>query len=160
MNVLEDKMINILCYYLYMCICIHYWIYIIYVWIKMTTHDHLTLRWNCLFLYKFIHFNWRLNILQYCSGFSIPLTWISPGCTCVPHPEPPSHLLAHPIPLGHPSTTALSTLSRASNIDWQSISHMIIYIFQCYSPKSSHPLPLPRRPKDCSIHLCLLLSHI
>ena len=28
-------------------------------------------------------------------------------------------------------------------------------MFQCYSPKSSHPLPLPQSPKDCSIHLCL-----
>ena len=29
-------------------------------------------------------------------------------------------------------------------------------MFQCHSPKSSHPLPLPQSPKDCSIHLCLL----
>ena len=28
-------------------------------------------------------------------------------------------------------------------------------MFQCHSPKSSHPLPLPQSPKDCSIHLCL-----
>ena len=35
------------------------------------------------------------------------------------------------------------------------ISHMILYMFQCHSPKSSHPHPLPRTPKDCSIHLCL-----
>jgi len=28
---------------------------------------------------------------------------------------------------------------------------MILYIFQCHSPKSSHPLPLPQSPKDCSI---------
>ena len=33
--------------------------------------------------------------------------------------------------------------------------HMIIYMFQCYSRKSSHPRLLPQRPKDCSIHLCL-----
>src|SRR5574338_580286 len=32
---------------------------------------------------------------------------------------------------------------------------MILYIFQCHSPKSSHPLPLPQSPKDCSIHQCL-----
>ena len=32
---------------------------------------------------------------------------------------------------------------------------MILYMFQCHSPKSSHPLPLPYSPKDCSIHLCL-----
>ena len=34
-------------------------------------------------------FNWRLITLQYCSGFCHTLTWISHGCTCVPHPEPP-----------------------------------------------------------------------
>ena len=32
---------------------------------------------------------------------------------------------------------------------------MILYMFQCHSPKSSHPLPLPQSPKDCSIHRCL-----
>ena len=104
---------------------------------------------------KFIYFNWRLIILQYCSGFCHTLTWISHGCMCVSHPEHPSHLPPHPIPLGHPSGPALSTLSHASILDWQSISHMIIYMFQCYSPKSSHPCPLPQSPKVCSIHLCL-----
>ena len=38
---------------------------------------------------------------------------------------------------------------------WRSISHIIIYMFQRYSLKSSHPLPLPQSPKVCSIHLCL-----
>ena len=32
---------------------------------------------------------------------------------------------------------------------------MILYMFQCHSPKSSHSCPLPQSPKDCSIHLCL-----
>ena len=32
---------------------------------------------------------------------------------------------------------------------------MILYMFQCHSPKSSHPLPLPQSPKDCSLYLCL-----
>ena len=32
------------------------------------------------------------------------------------------------------------------------VSYMILYMFQCHSPKSSHPLPLPQSPKDCSIH--------
>ena len=35
------------------------------------------------------------------------------------------------------------------------ISYMILYIFQCHSPNSSHPLPPPQSPKDCSIHQCL-----
>ena len=103
----------------------------------------------------FIYFNWRLMTLQHHSGFCHTLTWISHGCTHVPHPEPPSHLPT----LGHPSAPALSTLSHASNLDWRSVSHMIIYIFQCYSIKSSHPRLLPQSPKDCSMHLCLLLSY-
>ena len=108
-----------------------------------------------LVFFLFLYFNWRQITLQYCSGFCHTLTWISHGCTCVPHPEPPSHLPHHPIPLGHPSAPALITLSHACNLDWRSISHMIINMFQCYSLKSSHPRHLPQSPKDCSIHLCL-----
>ena len=104
---------------------------------------------------KFIYFNWRLITLQYCSGFCHTLTWISHGCTCVPHPESRSLHPPHPIPQGHPSAPALSALSHASNLDWRSVSHMIIYMFQCYSFKSSHPCLLPQSPKDSSIHLCL-----
>ena len=43
----------------------------------------------------------------------------------------------------------------ASNLDWGSISHMIIYMFQCFPVKSSHPRLLPQSPKVCSLHLCL-----
>ena len=52
------------------------------------------------FFNLFIYFSWRLIILQYCDGFCHTLTWVSHGCTCVPHPEPPAHLPPHPIPLG------------------------------------------------------------
>ena len=116
---------------------------------------------NCIiqlifvFFLKFINFSWRLITLQYCSGFCHTSIWTNHGYTCVPHPEPPSHIPPHPIPLGHPSASALSTLSHALNLDWWSISHMIIYMFHCYSLKSSHPYLLPQSPKDCSIHLCL-----
>ena len=67
----------------------------------------------------------------------------------------PSHLPPHPIPQGHPNAPALSTLSHESNLEWRSSPHMIIYMSQCHSPKSSHPCRLPQSPKDCSIHLCL-----
>ena len=87
--------------------------------------------------------------------FCHTLTWILHRCTCVPHPEAPSHLPPHPIPLGHSSVPAPSTLYHTSNLDWWSISHMIILMFQCHSPKSSHPRPLPQSSKDSSIHLCL-----
>ena len=103
----------------------------------------------------YFFFNWRLITLQYCSGFCHTLTWISHGFTCVPHPNLPSHLPPHPIPLGLPSAPAPSTLSHASNLDWWSVAHMIRYMFQCCSIKSSHPRLLPQSPKDCPIHLCL-----
>ena len=92
--------------------------------------------------------------------FCHTLTWIHHGCICVPHPEPPSQLLPHPIPLGHPSAPAPSILYHASNLNWRFISNMIIYMFQCHSPLSSHPRPLPQSPKDCSISVSLLLSRI
>ena len=40
----------------------------------------------------------------------------------------PSHLPPHLIPQGHPSAPVLSILCHAWNLDWRSISHMIIYI--------------------------------
>ena len=89
-------------------------------------------------------------------SFFFNFIWfISHGCTCVPHPKLPSHLPPHQILQGHPSAPTMTTLSHASNLDWQSISHMIIYMFQCYSLKSSHPLLLPQSPKVCSLSLCL-----
>ena len=73
-------------------------------------------------------------------------TRIRHGCTPVPTPEPPSHLPPHTISLGHPSASAPSILYPASNLDWWFVSYMILYMFQCHSPKSSHPLPLPQSP--------------
>ena len=108
-----------------------------------------------LFKYKFIYFNWRLITLQYCIGFAVHWHESATGVHVCPHPEPPSHLPPHSIPLGHPSAPAPSILYHVLNLDWRFISHMIIYMFQCHSPKSSHPHPLPQSPKDCSIHLFL-----
>ena len=56
-----------------------------------------------LFSFSFTFISWKLITLQYCSGFCHTLTWISHGFTCIPHPDPPSHLPLHPIPLGPPS---------------------------------------------------------
>ena len=63
-----------------------------------------------------------------------------------PFPPHPSGLFRAP---------ALSALLHASNLQWSSILHMIIYMFQCYSLISSHPCLLPQNPKVCSLHLCL-----
>ena len=102
-----------------------------------------------LFIY-FLFFNF--TILYWFCHIS---TRICHRYTYVPYPEPSSLLPACTIPLGHPSAPAPSIQYRASNLDWQLISYMILYVFQCHSPKSPHPLPLPQSPKDCSIHQCL-----
>ena len=70
----------------------------------------------------------------------------------------PSRLPLHPIPLGLPSAPALST--RLMHPTWAgdlilSRSHLIVYLFQCYSLRTSHPRLLPQSPKVCSVHLCL-----
>ena len=86
------------------------------------------LLWCCVSFFFF--FNWRLITLQYCGGFCHTFTWISHGCTCVPHPETPSHIPPDAIPQGGPSGLALSALFHASNLDWWSISHMVIYMLE------------------------------
>ena len=92
------------------------------------------------------NFNWRHITLQYCGGFCHTVTWISHVYTYVSHPEPPSHLPSLPIPQGHPSAPALSTLSHASNLDWQLILNRIIYMFRF--SQIIPPLPSPTESKS------------
>ena len=66
---------------------------------------------------------------------------------CSPHHETPSQLHPHLIPLCCPRTLALGALLHASDLHWSSILHMVMYTFQCYSLKSSHPHLLPLSPK-------------
>ena len=111
-----------------------------------------------LYFLNFILFNF--TILYWFCHIS---KWICHRYTCVPHPEPSSLLPPHTIPLGRPSAPAPSIQYCASNLDWWLISYIILYIFQCHSPKSSHPLPLPQSPKDCSIHqylFCCLIYRV
>ena len=104
---------------------------------------------GCLFFFLF-YFNF--TIMYWFCHIS---TWIHHRYTRVPHPEPSSLLPPHTIPLGHLIAPAPSIQYHASNLDWRLVSYMILYMFQCHSPKSSHSLPLPPSPKDCSIHQCL-----
>ena len=59
----------------------------------------------------------------------------SPSWTLLPPPSP-----------YHPSGSSQCTSPKhqylASNLDWWLVSYTIFYMFQCHSPKSSHPLPL------------------
>ena len=66
----------------------------------------------------FIIFFFYFTILYW---FCHTSTCICHWCTRVPHPEPPTHLPPHTIPLGHPSAPSPSFLYTASNLDWQQI---------------------------------------
>ena len=77
------------------------------------------------------------------------------GVTCVLHPETPLPPPSPSHPSGSSQCTSPDALSHASNLDWPSISHMIIYMFQCYFLKSFYPCLLPWSPKVCSLSLCL-----
>ena len=100
---------------------------------------------NFILFLNFTIFYWFCHISK----------WIRHRHTCVPHPEPSSLLPPQTIPPGCPSAPAPSIQHCALNLDWRLVSYIILYIFQCLSPKTSHPLPLPQSPKDCSIHQCL-----
>ena len=52
--------------------------------------------------------------------FCHTLNWICHECTCVLHPELPSHLPLHPIPLGHPGAPAPNTLF--SSVQFSSVA--------------------------------------
>ena len=120
------------------------------LWATREAHTH-----NLYVFFLFLIFIFTLFYSTILYWFCHTLTWIHHECTWVPNPEPPSHLPPHIISLEHPRAPAPSILYPVSSIDWRFISYMIVYMFQCHSPKSSHPLPLPQSPKVCSIHLCL-----
>ena len=121
--------------------------------------QHMLAIWSLvplLFLFSFfLIFIFTLFYFTILYWFCHTLTWIYHRCTWVPNPELPSHLPPHIISLDHPWAPAPSILYLVLNIDWHFVSYMIVYMFQCHSPKSSHPFPLPQSPKLCSIHLCL-----
>ena len=74
----------------------------------------------------------------------------------------PSQYPLPPPSLSHSSRSSQCTspehLSHASNLGWRSVSPLIVYLFQYYSLRTSHPRLLPQSPKVCSVHLCLFFS--
>ena len=92
-----------------------------------------------LFIYLFFNFYFYF-IPLYNTVLVLPYIDMNPPqvYTCSPS-EPLSLLPPCTVPLGHPSAPAPSILYPALNLDWWFISYMILYMFQCHSPKSSHP---------------------
>jgi len=81
--------------------------------------------------FYFKNFNWRLITLQYCGGFCHTFRMCSLSWSSLPPPSP-------------------------SHWTWTGdLVHMILYMFQCYSLKSSHSCLLPQSSTVCSLHLCL-----
>ena len=86
--------------------------------------------------------------------------WIymcSPSWSPLPPPSP-SH------PSGSSQCTSPEHLFHASSLGWWSVSPLIVYLFQCYSLRTSHPHLLPQSSKVCSVHhpsvLYLSTSHL
>ena len=123
---------------------IQFYIYIYLIFLDYFSFLFFILFFNFTILYWFCHIS----------------TWIHHRYSRVPHPEPSS--------LQVPSLWVIPVLHhQASSImhwTWTGdFSYMILYMFQWHSPKSSHPLPLPQSPKDCSIHqflLCCLIYRV
>ena len=92
--------------------------------------------------------------LQYCIGFAIYQNKSATGMHVFPILNPPPSSL--PIPSLWVVSVHQPQASSIMHWNWTGDSlYMILYMFQCHSPKSSHPFPLPQSPKDCSIHQCL-----
>ena len=119
--------------------------------IRIKDKDNKFKRWR--FLYENnLFFLFYFTILYW---FCHTSTWIHHGCTCVPNPEPPSHLPPHTslwvIPVYQPQASCILYGT------WTGNSFLIWYC-TCFSAilQNHRTLSLSKKsPKDCSIHLCL-----
>ena len=105
-----------------------------------------------------LYFIFNVTILYWFCHVS---KWIRHRYTCVVYQcIPPQVYILNPPPSSlpyHPSGSSQCTSPKhpVSCIEPGLETRFILYMFQCPSSKSSHPLPLPPSPKKCSIHQCL-----
>ena len=117
----------------------------------------LDIYFNLSFIYLFIFLLYNIVLVLPYIDMNPPWVYMcSPSWTPLPppslyHPSGSSQCTSpeHPV-----SCSNLYQMYQIKQM-WRSVSHMIFYMFQCHSPISSHPHPLPQSPKDSSIHLCL-----
>ena len=97
---------------------------------------------NFSFFFKFYFIFKLYNSVLVLPNIEINLPQVypcSPSWTLHPPPSPTR-------PLGRPSAPAPSIQDHESTLDWWLVSYMILYMFQCHSPKSPNPHPLPHSP--------------
>ena len=111
-------------------------------WVKDFFKLYLFLIWGYL-LYNIVLVS---AICQYESNTNIHMP--SPSWASLPLPTQPTLLGCHSAPV-------LSSLCHIANSPWLSILHMVMYMFQCCSLNSSHPVLHPLCPQVCSLCLCL-----
>ena len=116
--------------------------------LKIENHFVVHLKHNIAYQLYFFFF----LTLQYCIGFAIYQHESTTGIYVFPILNPP------PSPY-HPSGSSQCTSPRhpVSCIKPGLATRFIYDIIHVSVPfpRSSHPLPLPQSPKDCSIHQCL-----
>ena len=83
--------------------------------------------------------------------------WIPDWGTKIPHASQPKNKNPKQKQYCSARALALSCLRHTANSHWLSVLHMVMYMFQWYSPNSLYPL-LPPRPsvstsQICSLHL-------
>ena len=103
---------------------------------------------------SFFFFNWRILSLQCCVGFCHTVMWISHRYTYVPSllNLPPT---SQPFPPLWVFTEDWFELPESYRRFPLAILWVVMYMFQCYSLNSSHPLLPPLCPQVCSLCLCL-----
>ena len=77
-----------------------------------------------------------------------------------PQPEAHSHLPPQPIPLDYPRPPALGALLHALNLHWSFILHIVIYMFQCSSLKSSFSFSHWVQKSVLCIHVSFVVLHV
>ena len=103
-----------------------------------TTHTLKIQQYFFMLSFLFFFFLYKIRKKVFCSPSWYPL-------------PPPSS--SHPS--GSSQCTSPEHLSHASNLGWWAVSPLIVYLFQCYCLRTSHPCLLPKSLKICSVHLCL-----
>ena len=123
---------------------------------KLLMKAHIYQSRVCLFFFRFLKKFYFYFILLYNTVLVLPYIDMNPPQVYMssqfwtPLPPPTPYHLPGSSPCTSPKHP-VSCIEHRLALRF----YIIVYMFQCHSPKSSHPLPLPQSPKVHSIHLCL-----